>query len=243
MLKVDETILVAERTLFLGERMPRLDTLQTELLIEQVIENPRIIQLVDDFNKFQKTNDGLGQTIKELPQNFTTERKQIIASFSEIFERERLAWIQQFTEKEKSLQDLLARVHTTLELGSKTAQEYSAIFEQIDALAESREGKNRADTINDITNLLDKSEKVTVELNLLLENIKLFTSAENLEDIAPHISNVIKTLGEKEEDLIDRAFILSSVLILLALAGSLLVALAYRFLAERFIKKKHTAVS
>jgi len=95
MLKVDETILVAERALFLGERMPRLVTLQTELLIEQVTENPRIIQLVEDFNKFQKTSDGLGQTIKELPQNFTTERKEIIASFSEVLEKERIAWVQQ----------------------------------------------------------------------------------------------------------------------------------------------------
>ena len=94
----------------------------------------------------------------------------------------------------------------------------------------------KSDMIQEFTH----SQKVTVELNLLLENIKLFTSAEKLEDIAPQISNVIKTLGEKEEELIDRAFILSSVLILLALAGSLLVALAYRFLAERFIKKKHS---
>lgn len=239
-LKVDEALLVAERALYLGERMPRLITLQTELLIDQVTENPMINQLAVDFNKFQKTSDQLGQTIKNLPGNITAERMAILAGFGEMLERERMAWVKQFTEKEKSLQDLLARVHSTLELGSKNAQEYSAIFKQIDDLAESREENNRADAIKDITNLLEKSREVALELNLLLENLKLYTTAEKIEDIAPHLSNIVRTLGEKEEDLIDRAFLLSAALILLALAGSLLVALSYRYLAERFFHKKHS---
>ena len=239
-LKVDEALLVAERALYLGERMPRLITLQTELLIDQVTENPMINQLVVDFNKFQKTSDQLGQTIKNLPENITAERMAILAGFSEMLERERVAWIQQFTEKEKSLQDLLARVHSTLELGSKNAQEYSVIFQQIDSLVESNEEKGRSDAIKDITNLLNISQEVALELNLLLENLKRFTTAENIEDIAPHLSNIVRTLGEKEEELIDRAFLLSAVLILLALAGTLLVALSYRFMAERLFHKKRS---
>jgi hypothetical protein len=239
-LKVDEALLVAERALYLGERMPRLITLQTELLIDQVTENPMINQLVVDFNKFQKTSDQLGQTIKNLPENITAERMAILAGFSEMLERERVAWIQQFTEKEKSLQDLLARVHSTLELGSKNAQEYSVIFQQIDSLVESNEEKGRSDAIKDITNLLNISQEVALELNLLLKNLKRFTTAENIEDIAPHLSNIVRTLGEKEEELIDRAFLLSAVLILLALAGTLLVALSYRFMAERLFHKKRS---
>ena len=243
LMKVDEAMLVADRALFLGERMPRLITLQTELLIDQLTEHPMVYQLAGDFSELQKTAAQANQTLALLPQNFAAERELVLKHFSTLIKEERAIWFNEFTAKETSLKDLLARVQTTLEVGSKTAQDYSALVLAIQALAEDTGGEgglssSDGDAIQRATQLAVQSQEVARELNLLLENLKGFVSAEDLEAATPHIQQLLKTVKSEEQQLINRAFVLAAILILLALAGALGVALTYRFLAERFFHNK-----
>jgi hypothetical protein len=96
------------------------------------------------------------------------------------------------------------------------------------------------DVIDKSTILAEKTEKVARELNLLLNNLDRFVSPDNLDNVAPHLREIITTVRDEEEHLIDRAFLLGAMLILMALVGSLLVAIAYRFLAERLFPRKRT---
>jgi hypothetical protein len=237
LLEVDEAILVAERALFLGERMPRLITLQTELLIEQVTENPIVYQLIADITEFQKTGARMSRAIEELPRNFAVEREEVLNRFGQLLEEERSAWLGEFSAQEENLHDLLARAQETLKLGSKTAHDYTALVKAIEVLAGDEDGD---DVIDKSTILAEKTEKVARELNLLLNNLDRFVSPDNLDNVAPHLREIITTVRDEEEHLIDRAFLLGAMLILMALVGSLLVAIAYRFLAERLFPRKRT---
>lgn len=247
LLKVDEAMLVADRALFLGERMPRLITLQTELLIDQLTENPLVYQLVGDFSELRKTAAQTSRTLELLPQNFAAERELVLKYFSTLLKEERAIWINEFTAKENSIRDLLSRVQTTLEVGSKTAQDYSALVLAIDELVEDTGGEGGLSNSDDnviqgATQLAIQIQEVAKEFNLLLDNLDGFVSPEDMEAAVPHIQQLLKNVKNEEQKLIDRAFVLAAILILLALAGALGVALTYRFLAERWFLKKNREV-
>ncbi len=238
LLRVDETLLVAERAIFLGERMPRLVTLQTELLLEQITDNPLLLQLVNDFSSFQEAGTRMSQAIEQLPHNFAVERKQILDRLSRLLKEERSAWTGEFSAREKNLDELLVRAQKTLEQGSKTAQDYNILVASIKKLGtRDREG---GDVLDKSILLAEKTQITARELNLLLENIGRFVSPVDGQEFAPPLQELSAEVMQEQKKLIDRAFRLGIVLILLALTGSLLGALFYRFLAERiFSRKKH----
>ncbi len=227
--------------------MPRLITLQAELLIDQLTENPLVYKLAGDLSELQKIAAKTSRTLELLPHNFATERELLLKYFSTFLEEERMIWINEFTAKENSIRDLLSQVQTTLETGSKTAQDYSALVLAIDELVEetSREsGSSKGDGngLQGVTQLAIKVQEVAKELNQLLDKLDGFVSPEDIEAAAPHIQQLLKNVKNEEQKLIDRAFLLAAILILLALGGALGITLTYRFLAERWFLKNNREV-
>ena len=109
----------------------------------------------------------------------------------------------------------MARVQTTLKVGSKTAQDYSALISAIHEFSEDAgdEGvltNSEGNTIQRATQLAIQAREVAKELNLLLENLGGLSSPEDLSAAVPHIQKLLITVKQEEHQLIGRAFVIAA---------------------------------
>ena len=110
----------------------------------------------------------------------------------------------------------MARVQTTLKVGSKTAQDYSALISAIHEFSEDADDEgvltnSESNTIQRATQLAIQAREVAKELNLLFENLGGLTSPEDLSAAVPHIQKLLITVKQEEQQLIGRAFVIAAI--------------------------------
>ena len=238
LLKVDEAMMVADRALFLGERMPRLMMLQSELLVSQVTENSTVQKLVNDFSEFQKTAGEFSKAIESFPEKVSQERQDVIAQLEALLKAERTAWMSTIDSNQKQVQDVVAEMQTTLTLASKTAHDYSMLIASINSLAGNNETskgsvEDKEDVLYKARQLAESARDAGQEYNRLLNSLERLMSVGQSELYDSNLQNMLAVLAEKEQKLIDRLFLYGVLLIGMALMGSLVVAIAYRYLSGR----------
>ena len=75
---VEQELLVSERVMYLAERLPRMMTMQTELLLDQVASAPDAAQVRTNLNTFAQATERLSVTAAGLPKQITEERQAAI---------------------------------------------------------------------------------------------------------------------------------------------------------------------
>lgn len=89
LVKVDEAFLLAERGMFYVERVPRILTLQGELLADQVTTNPEMQGLLGNADKAVDNFAALVKSVERLPSQVGAERKAILKQLTAWAESER----------------------------------------------------------------------------------------------------------------------------------------------------------
>ena len=231
--EVTRTRLFAERAMFTMQRMPFLLRLQTELLAYELTAQPSVqlalsnsTQLSESANRISRAAENIGQSVARLPDRFSAERKEILATLD---------------EQAGKLSDLVAGVDRALSSGEKLASSLTVTTTNVDALMK-RFGVGESKTktsppatnsppfdILDYARTADQVGKAVAELNTLVGSVN-----QN----APELQRLSRETGADLQKVIDHGFWLGLFLILILLVGGVVAAVSYRVISQKILRVK-----
>jgi len=226
--EVTRTRLFAERAMFTMQRMPFLLRLQTELLAYELAAQPSVqlvlsnsSQLSESANRIGRTAESIGQSVAQLPDRLTAERKEILASLD---------------VQSSKLQELVAGVDRALVSGEKLSSSLTITVTNVDALMK-RFGAGEPNTnapppatnvtpfnILDYAKTADQIGNAVKELNSLVGSIN-----QN----APELQRLSRETGTDLQKVVDHGFWLALILIVVLLGGAVAGGVVYRLFAQK----------
>ncbi len=223
--EVTQSRLFAERAMYTAQRMPFFLRLQGELLAYDVAEQPttRLVlsnstQLSGSAERISRVAEALNQTIGQLPDRFTAERKEILAAFE---------------SQQGPLRDLVAGVDRALVSGEKLSSSLTVTLTNAQGLMKQLRVGERTTNAPPF-NILDYA-KTAEEVGAMAQNLN--TLIGSLNQSAPEIQRLSRQAGADLERAVDRGFWLGLVLIAVLLTGAVLAGLVYRFFAEKLKRR------
>jgi hypothetical protein len=225
--EVTRTRLFAERAMYTMQHMPFLLRLQTELLAHQLASMPEAqlvlsntTQLSDSADRISRAAESASQTVAQLPERITAERKKILEALD---------------QQEGKLAELTAQVDRALVSGEKMSTSLNTTLITFDGLMK-RFGVGEPATnalpgtnstpfnILDYGTVAGRVGDMAKDLNTLLTSV---------DQTTPRLASLSREATANAEQVVNRAFRLGLLLILVLLAGSLIAALVYRLLIRR----------
>ena len=120
-----EARLLAERTLYLANRMPMLLEWQTTLAYQRIVASPEAAGLVEDLHSYRSALERLGREVNELPAKVADELKALLTDVAQLIAKERaqtLRAIEMLVRRERE---------ATFAALSKGADTYGPIVQQL----------------------------------------------------------------------------------------------------------------
>jgi hypothetical protein len=201
----------AERAVYYGQRMPQLLNWQVELLVSQLADQPESKQILSNAQRLVSSVEILSETSKQLPQQLTNL----------------------FVSEERRVRDLLGEARQTLSTGHEMAASVNAAIKSLDEFVRFVTPTNSTSgpsTNSQPFNVLDYGRaaaqvaEAARELNGLLNAMNKTT---------PHLAKLSQEATDRADWVLNRAFRLGLILILVFLAGLVLAGLIYRALVNR----------
>ena len=122
MRSIEQTRNLAERTIYYGERMPRLLRWEVEVFVFQMASQPETKQILSNANSLTRSTEIFAQTAEKLPKLINDQRE---AAINQLFDR--------MASEESKVRDLLAETHATLGAGSEMADSVNEAIKSLDA--------------------------------------------------------------------------------------------------------------
>jgi hypothetical protein len=232
--EVTRTRLFAERAMFTFQRMPFLVRWQTELLAFQLTAQPDVqraltntAQLGEGIERISWAADRLSQTAAELPDRIADERKAILDAM---------------TQQEGRLRELAVELNRTMMTGEKMSTSLNTTITTFDALMKrfgvGEPGTNPvSDTNSPPFNILDYGE-VAGKVGAMAKDLNALIAS--VDQSVPQIERLSQKATADAEGVVNRAFRLGLLLILVLLTGAVVAALTYRVLEMR-LTARHLA--
>lgn len=169
---VEQGLLVSERVMYLGERLPRMMTMQTELLLDQVASAPDAAQVRSNLSKFTQATERLSLTAAGLPKQITEERQAAIDHAFNRLGAERKQMMTDLAAQESRLRGVLEEVRKLLDRATPLTDKLNTTV-------------HSADTLYRLT-LIDKSPSKLPQYRDLLE--KSSVAMDKLERILGEVT-------------------------------------------------------
>lgn len=227
LVKVDEAFLLAERGMFYVERMPRIVALQTDLLLSQVSNTPMVAQLAVDSNRITNSFEELSQTAQKLPQMVAVERQAAIKQVTDWLEKERQRFMADLEAKEPQARTMMLEMQQTLTTGLELTNALNTLANQF-----------QADQPVDYVKTMEKATEAMQGATLLVENLDKFVAGEEAEE--GKLLLALKQVNTETQALLNHAFWLGLVLILVFMFSLVAALLCYRWLAHRLVDFQRT---
>jgi hypothetical protein len=231
---VEETRLTAERIMYYAERAPMLLSWQVELMTFRISDQPASQQLLSNVNSLSQSAAIFAQTARELPSVVDRQREAAINQFFAGVAIERSNILVSLDSQETKLRELLPEVRQTLATAGTMANSLDGAIKSLDAFVRyvSPPDTNPLTTSTNSQpfNVLDYG-KAAGEIAAMARDLGGLIASANQS--ATQLVVVSEQATRKAERLVDRAFWLALVLVVVVLAGSVAARLAYRALAGR----------
>jgi hypothetical protein len=120
-----EARLLAERTLYLANRMPMLVEWEATLVFQRIAGSPEAIAALTDLRAYRKVLESLARDISALPDKVSDERRSLLGDVAQLIARERAETLRATGEFVRSEREAL---FASL---SKEASAYGPIMEQL----------------------------------------------------------------------------------------------------------------
>lgn len=223
--EVARSRLLAERALFVTQKLPMLLRWQTELLGVNATELPAVQQLVTNSTQLAASVERFALAAEKLPGQLSTERAEILRALE---------------TQERALTPLVNEVRQTLTAGLQMSSSLNTTFTTFDALMQ-RFGvgeSNRAATkdpqtepfrIQDYGQTAGQLEAAARQLTELLNALDQTLGSTNLARLSAQVGPAVQQAQTGGRELVDYAFRKGVLLVLLALVAGLI----YRSLAGR----------
>ena len=264
--QVEETRMLAERSLFLGTRLPLLMGNFAEVWMEQMIVNPEAQKILADFHTFSRVSERLANVAEQLPDQLMKDiselRKQTIkqvmkdantwrdVTLDKVMAEvavEREAFISQFMNR------LIGDEKIVLEAIFAEEQQLTGLVTE---LRKAIEGGNNlllaANTLTEKLNIgglsddpegskpfdIKEYQETIAEVTTLVETTNQLVGTVGLEQLIPQLVKAIDQVGNEGEELIDHSFRQAVLLILIAMGAYIIARLIYNFLNQKLIESR-----
>ena len=211
--EVAQTRELAERAIFYLQRTPSLLNMQVERLTYQFAVMPETRSALADFDRISLVGSAADRLVGTLPGLLASEREALLSQL-----------MQELNEGSATVGALSGDVRSTLQAGTETASALNETLETLDRIT-ARFATPGASTkpkdappfdIRQYTEMIRELTVASRELNALAQGLDT-TLPLVTQDAAAHVDAIL-----------DRVFLQLLVLVVVAIAATLLAALAYR---------------
>jgi len=227
LVKVDEAFLLAERGMFYVERMPRVVALQTDLLLSQIATTPMVAQLVADSNRAANSFEKLVQTANTLPKVLAVERTAAIKQITDWLAQERQNLMADLEGKDPQVKSMLREVRLTLATGAELTKALNSLASQFEDDPDAPPSPPV-----DYVKALERATKTLRQANLLVKSFDELVAGEEAEEEGPLLI-ALKQVDEESKSLLNHAFLLGLVLIVVFMVSLVAALVCYRWLTRR----------
>jgi hypothetical protein len=232
---IEETRQSAERFTYYAQRAPLLLSWQVELLGYQLAGQPAAQQMLTDAERLSRSAEIFGQTAQRIPQVLDEQREAAIRQLLDGVAAERTNLLSSLSSEEGKVRGLLTETRETLHAGDQMAGSITLAIQALESFVRSvSPGTNSAPSIVntnkrsfdivDYGNTAQQIGAMASELNALL------TSATQS---MPHAAGLSQQAVADARGLVDHAFYLGVVLIVLLMLGLVFAGLAYRIVSRK----------
>jgi hypothetical protein len=222
---IEETRELGERAMYYTQRMPNLLSWQAEVLAYQLGNQPASQQVLSDANRLATSSEIFAKTAQQLPQLINDQRQAAIQQILDGL----------MTNANKS-GELLTGTRLTLNAASEAATNLNAAIQSLTAFVQYVAPTNSSASSNTNGkpfNVLDYGT-AAAQIGTAAENLNALLASVNQS--APQLEKLSQQTTAKADRVVQHAFRLGVVLVLILLAGSVLAGLAYRILANKLTR-------
>ncbi|MCX6926798.1 MAG: hypothetical protein NT154_26875, partial [Verrucomicrobia bacterium] len=232
-LAIQETRQLAERAMYYSQRMPTLLNWQVQLLSLELANQPEITQILSDTERLTRSTEAFARIADQLPKLVNDQREAAINQILVGLAAERTNLLAGFAAEEQKARALLAETRETLNAGSQMAVSVNTTVQSLDAFIRSvSQATNRpADSTNSKPfNVLDYGAAAS-QVGTAAKDLGAMLTTVN--ETTPQLARLRQDATVDAQRVVQHAFWLGLVLILILLVGSVVAGLAYRVLAAR----------
>ena len=220
---IEGTRELGERAMYYCQRMPMLLDWQTQLLAYQLADQPAPTQILADANQLAASAAIFAKTSQQLPQIINDQRQ---AAIQQILDG-------MVSQANKSSQ-LLTETRLTLESTAKAAANVNTAIQSLSEFVRSVSPTNNS-PVSTATgrrpfNVLDYGVAAS-QIGAAAGNLDTLLATANQS--APEMEKLSSQVTANADSVVQHAFWLGLVLILILLAGSVVAGLVYRVMANR----------
>lgn len=225
----EQGLLVSERALFFVERLPRLVTLQTELIFDEIATAPDAEQVRNDLGKLSEASERLSLAVADLPRSVTEERRATVDHVFSHFRAERSQLMNDLASQEGRLQGLFKEVVGLIDRVTPMTEKLNATIHSADALFRLVDADATASSkLPQYNALLEKSIVAMDKLAGILAEVTPLYAAISRDADALDDPIFVKFIG-----LAEHLFWRGILLISFFLTGLLAILLTYKYLSIR----------
>lgn len=232
---IEETRQSAERFTYYAQRAPLLLSWQVELLGYQLAAQPAARQMLTDAQRLSKSAEVFGQTAERMPQVIDQQREAAIKQLLEGVATERTNLLASLSAEEGKVRGLLTETRETLQAGDQMAGSVTLAIQALDSFVRSvSPDSNAAPSVVNTNkrpfNIVDYGDTARQIGAMANEINALLTSATQS---MPHAAGLGQQAMADARGLMDHAFYLGVVLIVLLLLALVFAGLAYRMVSRK----------
>jgi hypothetical protein len=228
--EIAQTRLLAERALYVAQKMPMLLRWEVELLSLHATEVPAVAQMVTNATRFTASVERLARSAEELPGQISAEREEILRAIE---------------AQERTLTPLVNEVRASLVEGAQMSTSLNTAITTFDALmkrfgvgepkpARSPGTHAEAFRIQDYGQTAGQVEAMARQLTELLDALDQALGPTNLSRLSAHVGPVVLQAQRGGKELVDYAFWKGLLFVALVFVG----ALMHRVLAARLTARR-----
>jgi hypothetical protein len=216
--EIAQTRLLAERALYVSQKMPTLLRWQTELLTLNAVQMPAVQQLVSNSTQIAASVDRFAAVAEKLPDQVSAERTEILKALQ---------------SQEKDLASLMVSgTEMSISLNT-TLTTFDALMKRFGVGETNSTGPAPTNAepfrIQDYTQTAAQLEATAKQLTELLVTLDQTLGSTNLAKLTAQVGPVVQQAQTSSKEVVDYAFRKGVLLVAIVL----LAALIFRFLAGR----------
>ena len=222
---IEETRELGERAMYYTQRMPGLLSWQAEVLAYQLASQPESKQMLDDAHRLATSSEVFAKTAQQLPQLINDQRQAAIQQV-----------LDGLTAQGNNSRELLTDMRGTLNSAGEAATNINTAILSLTKFIQyvSQTNTSSSSKANDHPfNVLDYGTAAT-QIGAAANNLNALLVSVNQS--APQIEKLSQQTTADADRVVQHAFRMGLVLILILLAGSVVAGLIYRVLANQLTK-------
>lgn len=227
--EIAQARLLAERALFVTQKLPMLILYQTELLTTNALELPAVRQLVANTTQVSASIDRVAGVAEKLPDRLVKEREELVKALE---------------AQEKTLRPIVSDVKQTVEAGGRLTESLTVTLKALDEVlkrlglpappAPPTAAPSEPFRIQEYTQAAAQAEATAKQLTELIATLDRTLASEPARRISEQVDPAVRRAEAGVKDILDRAF-RDAILLVVAV---LCAALIYRVVAARLAPAK-----